>query len=343
MIVIAQFAAQIPEAVGDNKVLQGYFLHHLFPSNFQLPTVQEEREALFHLRSYKLVAADGFARVAGAESRFEAGMDWLCSISMPQDLEYNGMALLGLAIGLRQGSTAIWERWWQDSVLHQLRRNDAEPGLAGLLAAISGIDERPFAPTHFPEYVLAAGLLSQPPTWEAEPLGEYLLTTRKLSFPYHDDFLRCMLAVFIQDQAIAKALLSSEEIAALERSAVTQQWSAIEANLAKSADRKARLVVTTVAVCALVVIIASCGAMFSWHSLALAHRAEWDEWKWVALWVGGPLPGITLLLRILFFALRRRPLDLDLKTLHRAYKLRLQRRWSKKLLTPSASDRLTAR
>jgi hypothetical protein len=342
MIVISQFAAQIPEAVGDGKVLQAFFLHHLFPNNYPWSNAVTERAALQPLRSYKLVAADGFARTVTHGTAFEKGMDWLCAISLPEDLFYNGLALLGIAIGLRKGSTAKWEAWWRDLVMPHLRTKEAETGLARMLAAISGMGELSFTPTDFPEYVLAAGLLSQPPIWDAKPLEKYLLTTRKLSFPYYDDFLLCMLAVFIQDQAIANALLSSADIATVERNAVTQQWSSIEANLATAADWRARVVVTTAAIGALVVIVASCGAMFSWHGQTMAHRATWDELKWIALWIGGPIPGVTVLLRILFFALRRRPLDLDLQTLHRAYKLRLLRRWRRKLLTPSAPNHLAA-
>ncbi len=336
MIVITQFAAQIPEAVGDNKVLQGYFLHHLFPGNYPLAKIQEEREALRHSRSYKLVAANGFARIAGPDSRFEEGMNWLCSIVVPEDLHYNGMALLGIAIGLREGSTVIWEKWWRDWILNPLRMNPAEAGLANMLAVVSGIDGGRFEPTDVVEYTLAASLLAQPPSWEAVPMSAYLHHTRKRAFPYHDDFLRCMLAVFIQDQAIAQAMLSSAEIAELEANAAAKQSAAIEANLAAMADHKARIMVTIVAICTLSVIVLCCGGLFAWHDGALASRAEWDEWKWILLWVGGPVSAGTLLLRILSFAFRRKPLNLDLQKIHRTYKIKLLGRWRRKLLPPSA-------
>jgi hypothetical protein len=333
MNVIDQFEARLPLAVGDNAVLQCLFLRHLFPSNYSLVNCRGLAEDHAGPPSYVKVAAEGFVLAAKGENGFAAGMDWLVGIPVPEDLPGHEMALLGIAVGLGRQSQAPWLEWW-NALLHGLRATTEGRSLADLLAVAAG--QQPPAQVAAPldEYEVAQGLLCHPPQWDSAALTDYFRHVWKLPFPYHEDFFRGMLAVFILEQALRLAVKSPEELAAIAASARAEMHAAQEKALQQFAERRARKVVAFGALLGLGLMLTACGLLFVWHPSATDNRDRWDVLKWISLWLSGPLPALITLVRTLSFAVRRQPLQLDLQKLHRWYQAKLSQRWRTHLLSP---------
>jgi hypothetical protein len=185
------------------------------------------------------------------------------------------------------------------------------------------------------EYDLAQGMLSQPPQWDAHQMGSYFTKMRKQPFPYSEDFFRLMLAVFLMDKAIALAMRSLDELANLAKSSAAGQSAETEKKLHAFVERRTRTIVTLAVSVGLAVMLMACGLLFVWQEQAPQMRTLWDDAKWVTLWFSGPISAILLLFRILWFALRRQPVQLDVERLHRWYHALLLRRWHRRLgLTP---------
>jgi hypothetical protein len=330
MNIIDHFETQIPVAVGDNHVLQVYFLHRLFPDTYDLEECKREREVLSGQRSYKLVGADGFALAAGVEGRFEKGMDWLCGIDFPKELYAHGIALLGIAIGIQVQKKPAWMVWW-DKCLAQLGGTAETQPLAHLLAVVSGRQAPLSVHGSLDELELVQGLFAHPPQWDKEVLAKYFTYMRKRTFPYYEDFFRLMLAVYLMDHAMTHAMKSSAELAEMKRKAAQEYLSQTEHALAAFADRSARRIVVALAVITVIVNLAACTLLFVGYDHAPVLRNFWDVTKWITLWLSGPVAALTWILRILTFALRRQPITLDLQTWHAYFLKLLISRWRHRL------------
>jgi hypothetical protein len=333
MKAIDQFQAQLPHAIGDNLVLQRFFLHHLFPDTYALADLLAEREGYINQRSFKLVAADGFHWAASGVGRFTQGMDWLLSIDFPDALDFHEIALMGIAVGLAKTMQPIWLAWWK-SLLSRIESQPDGYKLAKLLAVVSGLEAPEPSNLDLHEYDLAQGMLSRPQQWQAERIGAYFVKMRKEPFPYYVDFFRLMLAVYLMDCAITNALKSSEELGQIGKEAAVNQMAITEMSLDAFADKRARILLSTVALLGTISMLAACTLLFVWRQNYTEWRDVWDVLKWATLWVSGPIPAAALVLRILYFAIQHKPIPFDLQSLHKWYKERLKQRWRKRLNLP---------
>lgn len=337
MITLEHFRATLPEAIGDNQVLQLAFLHHCFPENYHAEEVSVCREA-FPFMSFKIVAADGYLAAKGvsrAVAQFQDGMAWLLQIPMPVDLPAHASALLGLAVGTHAPGALDTRAWWQ-ALLVEVRRRDT--ALASMLEVVLKYRSLVLDAAEMDARLLAVGLMAEPRQFEPQALARFLTFKRKEPFPYSPDFFQNVLSIYVMDAALSIAICTDGERKAESEQAVSralaEQFQKTKAALQKQAEWRARAWVSGLAIGGLILIVSSCTWFFVWDQDAVQIRGHWKQAEWAFFLLSGPVAAVLTLTRILYFLLQGRKLNVDLRSLADRLRTCFLRRWQRRLQLP---------
>lgn len=337
MIIIEHFQNQIPKAIGDHYLLQLCFLNRLFPESYPIEECLLAEEASDSNPSYQKVAASGYLLSNGHQSTFSEGMIWLSEIEFPEELLRHPIALLGIAFGLRSYRNDQLNIWW-DSLLADLQERENNYLLSALLKAIVADIPTQFDPNSLSELDICKGLFLSEMTWSGPQIGKYLNQRRKIPFPYYDDFFRNMLAVFIMDTALQKAMISTETLAAAEKEAVDKAFQSLETKLEELAARRAQITIGIAAIIGIALNISACAILFLQWSNAEETNAIWGQLKILTLWIGGPVTTSFTLLSAIWMTIKGKELRLDFLSLKKKLNNYLIRIWRRQLgLQPNKS------